>query len=77
MTARDTLTQALMEPTAAPQWMADEWLDAHRAEVLEEAAVAAHAEGDRLYDDTGLKAAEAAWGVANLLRALATAPRES
>jgi hypothetical protein len=42
-----------------------------RAEMLREAAEAAHAEGDRLYDDVGLKAAEAAWGVATKLRAMA------
>lgn len=46
-------------------------LAAHRAATLREAAHAAHAEGDRLYDDVGLKAAEAAWGVATLLGRMA------
>lgn len=40
---------------------------------LEDAADAAHAEGGRLYDDTGLKAAEAAWSVATMLRDRAAA----
>lgn len=45
----------------------------YRSEVLAEAADVAHCEGDRLYDDTGQKAAEAAWGVSDLLRSLAAA----
>lgn len=46
-------------------------LDAYRAEVLRDAADAAHDEGDRLYDNVGIEHAEIAWGVASKLRRIA------
>lgn len=46
----------------------DDLIAALRAEFMEEAAVIAYNEGERLYDDTGATAAHAAWGVAALLR---------
>ncbi|RYJ29376.1 hypothetical protein CU044_2117 [Streptomyces sp. L-9-10] len=48
-------------------------LEQARTTTLTEAADVAKAEGDRLHDDAGLKAAEAAWGVGALLRDLAAA----
>ncbi|MGW6652442.1 hypothetical protein AMK23_26140 [Streptomyces sp. CB02130] len=54
-----------------PAQQADDVLTRHRAEVLNEAADAAYAEGDRLYDEQGFVAAEAAWGLSSLLRRMA------
>ncbi|MFF4943695.1 hypothetical protein [Streptomyces rubiginosohelvolus] len=50
---------------------AETLLGEYRAEVLAEAADAAYAEGDRLYDEQGFVAAEAAWGLSSLLRRMA------
>lgn len=44
---------------------------APRAEVLAAAADVAYAEGDRLYDEQGIAAAEVAWGLSTLLRRMA------
>lgn len=61
---------ALSQDEVAEQ-LAHYWpaIEGHvRRQVLREAAQIANVEGDRLYDDVGLKAAEGAWVVRDKLR---------